>query len=123
MPYALVGIAPDDGFGDTECDSGDYRVTFERCLEEFGWEHKKALAGTFRDGRYHGIGIGCFIEGGASGPRESARVEVAPDGKVMSMSGRRRSAKASKPSWRRSRPMRSKSRWTTCACCTARPII
>ena len=82
MPYALVGIAPEDGFGDTECDSGDYRVTFERCLEEFGWEHKKALAGTFRDGRYHGIGIGCFIEGGASGPRESARVEVTAGGKV-----------------------------------------
>jgi carbon-monoxide dehydrogenase large subunit len=82
MPYVLVGIAPDDGFGDTECDSGDYRVTFERCLEEFGWEHKKALAGTFRDGRYHGIGVGCFVEGGASGPRESARIEVAPDGKV-----------------------------------------
>jgi carbon-monoxide dehydrogenase large subunit len=82
MPYVLVGIAPDDGFGDTECDSGDYRVTFERCLEEFGWNDKKALAGTFRDGRYHGIGIGCFIEGGASGPRESARVEVAADGMV-----------------------------------------
>jgi aerobic carbon-monoxide dehydrogenase large subunit len=82
MPYALVGIAPDDGFGDTECDSGDYRVTLERCLEEFGWEEKKALAGTLRDGRYHGIGLGCFIEGGASGPRESARVEVKADGAV-----------------------------------------
>jgi aerobic carbon-monoxide dehydrogenase large subunit len=82
MPYTLVGIAPDDGFGDTECDSGDYRVTLERCLEEFGWEQKKTLAGTLRDGRYHGIGIGCFIEGGASGPRESARIEAKADGKV-----------------------------------------
>jgi aerobic carbon-monoxide dehydrogenase large subunit len=82
MPYVLVGIAPDDGFGDTECDSGDYRVTLERCLEEFGWQDKKALAGTFRDGRYHGIGVACFIEGGASGPRESARVEVVAEGNV-----------------------------------------
>ncbi|HEY2533143.1 MAG TPA: xanthine dehydrogenase family protein molybdopterin-binding subunit [Xanthobacteraceae bacterium] len=82
MPYALVSIAPDDGFGDTECDSGDYHVTFERCLQEFGWNDKKPLAGKLLDGRYHGIGIGCFIEGGASGPRESARVEVTPDGKV-----------------------------------------
>jgi len=80
MPYTLVGIAPEDGFGDTECDSGDYRVTLERCLEEFGWDEKKALAGTLRDGRYHGIGIGCFIEGGASGPRESARMEITADG-------------------------------------------
>jgi len=82
MPYPLVGIAPDDGFGDTECDSGDYRVTLDRCLEEFGWEDKKALAGTLRDGRYHGLGIGCFIEGGASGPREGARLEVHASGKV-----------------------------------------
>jgi aerobic carbon-monoxide dehydrogenase large subunit len=82
MPYTLVGIAPDDGFGDTECDSGDYRVTLERCLEEFGWEDKKALAGTLRDGRYHGIGVGCFIEGGASGPRESARMDVTANGKI-----------------------------------------
>jgi carbon-monoxide dehydrogenase large subunit len=82
MPYALVGIAPEDGFGDSECDSGDYRVTLDHCLKEFGWEEKKALAGTLRDGRYHGIGVGCFIEGGASGPREGARLEVLPDGKV-----------------------------------------
>jgi len=82
MPYTLVSIAPDDGFGEDECDSGDYRVTFERCLEEFGWDDKKALAGTLRDGRYHGIGVGCFVEGGGSGPRESARMEVTPDGNV-----------------------------------------
>jgi carbon-monoxide dehydrogenase large subunit len=61
MPYTLVGIAPDDGFGDTECDSGDYRVTLDRCLEEFRWEEKKALAGT---------------------PRESARMEVTAGGRI-----------------------------------------
>jgi carbon-monoxide dehydrogenase large subunit len=82
MPYTLVSITPDDGFGEDECDSGDYRVTLERCLEEFGWDDKKALAGTLRDGRYHGIGVGCFVEGGGSGPRESARMEVTAEGKV-----------------------------------------
>jgi carbon-monoxide dehydrogenase large subunit len=82
MPYTLAGIAPDDGFGDTECDSGDYRVTLDRCLEEFRWEEKKALAGTLRNGRYHGIGVGCFVEGGASGPRESARMEVTAGGRI-----------------------------------------
>jgi carbon-monoxide dehydrogenase large subunit len=82
MPYPLVDIAPDDGFGAGECDSGDYRVTLDHCLREFRWEEKKALAGTLLDGRYHGIGVGCFIEGGASGPREGARLEVLSDGKV-----------------------------------------
>jgi len=82
MPYTLAAVAPDDGFAETECDSGDYRVTLERCLEEFGWEEKRALAGTLRDGRYRGIGVGCFVEGGASGPRESARIDVAADGNV-----------------------------------------
>jgi aerobic carbon-monoxide dehydrogenase large subunit len=82
MPYALAGVSPNDGFGDTECDSGDYRVTFDRCLKEFNWDKKKELEGTLHHGRYHGLGIGCFIEGGASGPRESAKAEVEADGKV-----------------------------------------
>jgi len=82
MPYKIPTVVPNDGFGETACDSGDYRVTFERCLREFGWDEKKALAGTLRNGRYHGLGIGCFIEGGGSGPRESARVEVEADGTV-----------------------------------------
>src|SRR5262249_37805177 len=34
------------------------------------------------DGRYHGLGIGCYIEGGASGPREGARLVLERDGAV-----------------------------------------
>ena len=82
MPYALAPVEPNDGFGQTACDSGDYRTTFDRCLEEFGWEKKQALAGKLIDGAYHGIAIGCFIEGGASGPRESAKVALEDDGVV-----------------------------------------
>jgi carbon-monoxide dehydrogenase large subunit len=82
MPYVLPAVGPDDGFGDTACDSGDYRVTLDRCAEEFGWEKKRALDGKLIDGRYHGVAIGCFIEGGASGPRENARMEVHADGSV-----------------------------------------
>jgi carbon-monoxide dehydrogenase large subunit len=83
MPYPLAPVRPNDGFPDTECDSGEYRVAFERCLEEVDWEGKRALDGKLIDGRYHGIGIGCFIEGGASGPREHARVDIAADGSVI----------------------------------------
>src|SRR6202040_3837613 len=41
MPYALAKVVPLDI--ETETDSGDYRVTFERCLAEFGWREKEAL--------------------------------------------------------------------------------
>jgi carbon-monoxide dehydrogenase large subunit len=82
MPYGLPAVGPDDGFGETACDSGDYRVTLDRCVEEFGWEKKRVLDGKLIDGRYHGVAVGCFIEGGASGPRENARMQVREDGSV-----------------------------------------
>ena len=82
MPYALASVLPDDGFGETECDSGDYASTFDRCVSEARWAEKATLQGKLIDGRYHGLGIACFIEGGASGPRESARMVVEPDGGV-----------------------------------------
>ncbi|HZQ72439.1 MAG TPA: xanthine dehydrogenase family protein molybdopterin-binding subunit [Burkholderiales bacterium] len=65
-----------------ELDSGDYQIALERCLKEFGWEEKKKLQGKLVEGRYHGIALSCFIEGGAAGPRESARMLLDPDGGV-----------------------------------------
>jgi len=82
MPYRLAPIVPDDGLGKTQCDSGDYTRTFDLCIAEFGWAEKVRLNGRLIDGRYHGVGVACFIEGGGSGPREHARMEVEPDGTV-----------------------------------------
>jgi aerobic carbon-monoxide dehydrogenase large subunit len=82
MPYRLAPIVPDDGLGKTQCDSGDYTRTFDRCVAEFGWAEKARLSGRLIDDRYHGVGIACFIEGGGSGPREHARMEVETDGTV-----------------------------------------
>jgi carbon-monoxide dehydrogenase large subunit len=82
MPYPLATITPDDGAGRGACDSGDYRTTFDRCVTEFGWDEKRDVAGKLIDGRWHGLGIACFIEGGGSGPRENARIEAAADGAV-----------------------------------------
>ena len=82
MPYKLPTLVPDDGFGETACDSGDYRTAFDRAIAESAWEEKQDLVGKLIDGRFHGLGIACFIEGGASGPRENARIEVAADGAV-----------------------------------------
>ena len=80
MPYPLAPVRPNDGFGDTACDSGDYASAFERCVADAGWADKLKQNGKLIDGRYHGLGIACFIEGGGSGPRENARIVIERDG-------------------------------------------
>ncbi|MCZ6885868.1 MAG: xanthine dehydrogenase family protein molybdopterin-binding subunit [Alphaproteobacteria bacterium] len=78
MPYPLASIAPCES--ETELDSGDNHELFERCLADFGWAEKSKLDGQLIDGRYHGIAIGCFIEGGGAGPSEDARIVAESDG-------------------------------------------
>jgi carbon-monoxide dehydrogenase large subunit len=80
MPYSLATVLPYGSSGET--DSGNYHATFERCLAEIGWTEKAPRAGQMIDGRYQGLGIGCYIEGGATGPRENARLVLEPDGQV-----------------------------------------
>jgi aerobic carbon-monoxide dehydrogenase large subunit len=80
MPYPLAKVLVPEV--ETECDSGDYQITLDRCLAEFGWTEKVKLQGRLIDGRYHGVAIGCYIEGGASGPKETARIELERDGSV-----------------------------------------
>jgi aerobic carbon-monoxide dehydrogenase large subunit len=80
MPYPLAKVVELDLA--TATDSGNYRSTLERCLAEIGWAAKAPLQGKRIDGRYHGIAIGCYFEGGASGPREHARLALMSDGTV-----------------------------------------
>jgi len=80
MPYHIAKIAPYEA--ETEYDSGNYQSTLNRCLNEFGWAEKAKLQGRLIDGRYHGIGLGCFIEGGAAGPKENAKMIVEADGSI-----------------------------------------
>ena len=87
MPYRLPDVEPGETFGRSACDSGDYADTFERCLGEAKWAEKAKLQGRLIDGRCHGLGIACFIEGGASGPREHARIAVEPDGLLTVLVG------------------------------------
>ena len=82
MPYRLARVEPGDLYAETECDSGDYAHALERCLAEFGWDEKYRLQGQLLDGRYHGIAVACFIEGGGAGPKENARLELEGDGTV-----------------------------------------
>ena len=81
MPYEIATLTPLEK--KERFDSGDYRITLDRCLAEIGWREKARLQGQLIGGRYHGLGIGCFIEGGAAGPRENARIEVEPDGAIL----------------------------------------
>lgn len=82
MPYPLATMQHIDPYTNTECDSGDYRATFDRCLQEFNWKEKVELQGKQIDGVYHGVAVGCFIEGGAAGPREMARIALLEDGAI-----------------------------------------
>ena len=80
MPWALPVVQPlDQG---TETDSGDYRMTLDRCLKDFGWAEKSKLQGRLIDGRRHGIAVGCYLEGGGSGPRENVRMVLEGDGTI-----------------------------------------
>jgi aerobic carbon-monoxide dehydrogenase large subunit len=85
MPYALPSTAPDPH--DSELDSGDYGHMLDLCLEKFGWAEKSALSGRRIGGRYHGIAVGCFIEGGAAGPAENVRMVLEDDGTVSVYTG------------------------------------
>jgi carbon-monoxide dehydrogenase large subunit len=80
MPYPLPRIVELDL--ETATDSGDYRITLERCLAEIDWAGKAQLDGRAIAGRYHGLAVGCYLEGGASGPKETARLVLNADGSV-----------------------------------------
>jgi carbon-monoxide dehydrogenase large subunit len=80
QPYPIATVQPTDARD--EYDSGEYAATLERALQEFNYPEVSKLGGKLIDGKYHGIGISCFIEGGAAGPKESARLEVNGDGTV-----------------------------------------
>ena len=85
MPHPFPTITPFES--KDEVDSGDYGASLDRCLAEFGWAEKSKLAGRVIDGRHHGIAIGCFIEGGAAGPKETAKLEIGADGAVTVFMG------------------------------------
>jgi len=80
MPYAVANITPYEAV--TEYDSGNYVSTLDTCLEKFDWRSKSQLAGRVSQGRYHGVAVGCFIEGGAAGPKENARIDLGSGGVV-----------------------------------------
>jgi aerobic carbon-monoxide dehydrogenase large subunit len=85
MPWSFPNVQPlDQG---SETDTGDYQQTLDRCLEDFGWTEKQKLQGKLIEGRRHGISVGCYLEGGGSGPRENVRMVLESDGTISLYTG------------------------------------
>jgi aerobic carbon-monoxide dehydrogenase large subunit len=82
MPYR-VGIPYRDG-EPIVYDSGDYPAALEKALDAVGGvvAFRQRQSEARRDGRWLGLGIGCYIEGTGVGPFESAFVRVDPSGKI-----------------------------------------
>jgi carbon-monoxide dehydrogenase large subunit len=85
QPYPIAHVQPTDA--KDEYDSGDYQATLDRALKEIDWPKLSKLQGKAVDGKFHGVGIVCFIEGGAAGPKETARLEVNDDGTISVFMG------------------------------------
>ena len=79
LPFHTGKLVPYEP--ETDFDTGDYHVTFERAVAEIGWDKNKSMQGKLIDGRYHGLAAVPFVESGGSG-KENARLVIEKDGSV-----------------------------------------
>ncbi len=82
LPCPLATMVNLDSTWQTELDNGAYGLVLERCLQEFDWKERKKIQGQFIEGRYHGVAVGTFVEGGGGGQFENARMTIGSDGTV-----------------------------------------
>ena len=87
MPYH-AGILYRDG-EPIVYDSGDYPAGLQQALEAIGGiaTFRRIQHEARQQGRYLGLGIGCYVEGTGVGPFEGAVVRIDPSGKVYVSSG------------------------------------
>jgi aerobic carbon-monoxide dehydrogenase large subunit len=87
MPYS-AGLLYRDG-EPIVYDSGDYPGALEKALAAVGGVEafRRRQEEARRQGRYLGLGIGCYIEGTGVGPFEGAVIRIDPDGKITAASG------------------------------------
>jgi CO/xanthine dehydrogenase Mo-binding subunit len=82
-----VGLTFQDGLP-TRYDSGNYPAGLERALEMIGYEHFREQQRQARaEGRYLGLGIGCYVEGTGIGPYEGAHIAIDNQGEVHVATG------------------------------------
>ena len=87
MPYR-AGILYRDG-EPIVYDGGDYPGGLRKALEAIGGVEafRRRQREMREQGRYLGLGIGCYVEGTGVGPFEGATVRIDPSGKVYVSSG------------------------------------
>ncbi len=87
MPYP-VGIPYRDG-EPIVYDSGDFPAELEKALDTIGGldAFRTRQCAARAEGRYLGLGLGCYVEGTGVGPFESALVRIDPSGKIYVSSG------------------------------------
>ena len=73
MPYTIGVTRPEVP---AILDSGNYPLALQKALEQIDYDALKPLQGTYREGQYHGIGIGCFVKSTGLGPYEGARIVI-----------------------------------------------
>jgi CO/xanthine dehydrogenase Mo-binding subunit len=75
MPYEVGVTRPDSS--SMVYDSGDYQAVLDKALELIDYEEIKSLGGQLKDGKYHGVGVACFVKSTGGGqPYEGARIVV-----------------------------------------------
>ena len=86
MPYH-AGILYRDG--EPICyDSGNYPETLALALKAAGYEELRKQQQELRqEGRYLGIGMGCYVEGTGVGSFEGAKVRIDPSGQIIIATG------------------------------------
>jgi carbon-monoxide dehydrogenase large subunit len=74
MPYGIGALVPYEGPG--EYDGGDYPFVCRHALERIDYAGLSRLRGRLIDGKWHGVGIACFVDSSGAGPAEHARLLV-----------------------------------------------
>jgi carbon-monoxide dehydrogenase large subunit len=74
MPYPMGKLVPYEGA--THYDTGDYPAVFRHALEKIDHVALAGLRGKLVNGKYHGVGMACFVDSSGAGPAEYARLVV-----------------------------------------------
>lgn len=85
MPYPTGPLVPYEAPG--EYDSGDYPFALRYALDKAGYDGLSDLRGKLIDGKWHGVGIACFVDSSGAGPAEYARLEVDSPTSIRIFSG------------------------------------
>ena len=75
MPYDVGVTRPDSS--SMVYDSGDYQAVLDKALELINYREIESLGGRLKDGKYHGVGVACFVKSTGGGQSyEGARIVV-----------------------------------------------